>query len=101
MRWVMIREEGGRRRERSPVVGPPSSVPRPPSYNRHVTANELTGLQRTILEIEALGLPLREAVRLANARVGFFVGQQRYREELQRALEIIGADQPQTAEAAG
>ena len=63
--------------------------------------HDLTGLQRTILEIEALGLPLREAVRLANARVGFFVGQQRYKEELKRALEIIGADQPETAEAAG
>jgi hypothetical protein len=66
-----------------------------------VTANELTGLQRTILDIEALGLPLREAVRLANARVGFFVGQQRYKEELQRALEIVGADQLESAEATG
>ena len=70
-------------------------------YNRSVTENELSGLQRTILEIETLGLPLREAVRLANARVGFFVGQQRYKEELQRALEIIGLEQPETAEATG
>ena len=30
-----------------------------------------------------------------------FVGQQRYKEELKRALEIMGADQPETAEAAG
>jgi hypothetical protein len=66
-----------------------------------VTENELTGLQRTILEIEALDLPLREAARLANARVGFFVGQQRYKEELQRALDVIGASQPETAEATG
>ena len=66
-----------------------------------MTANELTGLQRTILEVEALDLPLREAMRLTNARVGFFVGQQRYKEELRRALEIIGADQPETAEATG
>jgi hypothetical protein len=66
-----------------------------------VTENELTGLQRTILELETLGLPLREAARLANVRVGYFVGQQRYKEELERALEIIGADQPEAAEATG
>jgi hypothetical protein len=70
-------------------------------YNRGVIDNELTGLQRTILEIESLGLPLRESVRLANARVGFFVGQQRYKDELARALEIIGANEPEAAEATG
>jgi hypothetical protein len=66
-----------------------------------VTENELNGLQRTILEVEALGLPLRESMRLVTARVGFFVGQQRYKEELESALQIIGVDQPEAAEATG
>lgn len=48
-----------------------------------------------------MGLPLREAMRLVNARVGFFVGQQRYKEELKRAQQLVGANQPQTADAAG
>ncbi|HEX3247623.1 MAG TPA: hypothetical protein VHX16_19605 [Chloroflexota bacterium] len=66
-----------------------------------MTENELNGLQRTILEVEALGLPLRESMRLVTARVGFFVGQQRYKEELESALQIIGVDQPEAAEATG
>ncbi|MFN0072648.1 MAG: hypothetical protein ACKVVP_14285 [Chloroflexota bacterium] len=72
-----------------------------PSYNGSVDEQELTGLQRTILEVEALDLPLREAMRLVNARVGFFVGQQRYKDELAQALRIVGADQPEPAETAG
>lgn len=45
----------------------------------------LTELQRVILEVDALGLPLRDATRLVSQRVGFFVGQQRYQEELRKA----------------
>lgn len=66
-----------------------------------MTDQALTGLQQTILEVDAMGLPLREAMRLVNARVGFFVGQQRYKEELKRAQQLVGANQPQTADAAG
>jgi hypothetical protein len=65
-----------------------------------VTEQELSGLQRTILEVDAMGLPLREAVRLTNARVGFFVGQARYNEELVRARKILSAHQPESADAA-
>lgn len=61
----------------------------------------LTQLQREILEIDALGLPVREAVRLANVRVGFFVGQQRYREELAKARQIVAESGAEPAEAVG
>jgi hypothetical protein len=50
---------------------------------------QLTELQRVILEIEALELPLRDAMRLATQRAGFFVGQQRYTQERDRALAIV------------
>lgn len=45
----------------------------------------LTDLQRAILEVDGLGLPERDAMRLVTQRVGFFVGQQRYRDELRKA----------------
>jgi|GEM_PF-5997834 hypothetical protein len=56
----------------------------------------LTELQRVILEVEQLGLPRRDAMRLVTQRVGFFVGQQRYAEELSKALKIL-AGQPAPA----
>lgn len=100
MRWLKGIPRRGRRTEGS--LRPAGSVVRRRlQYNRSVTETELTGLQRTILEVEALGLPPRESMRLVNARVGFFVGQQRYKEELERARELIGADQPEAAEATG
>jgi hypothetical protein len=55
-------------------------------------AAQLTRLQQIILEIDKLDLPLRDAMRLATQQVGFFVGQQRYLEERQRARAIVGAD---------
>ena len=42
----------------------------------------------------ALDLPLRDAMLLATQRVGFFVGEQRYVEERQKALAIL-AGQPE------
>jgi hypothetical protein len=57
-----------------------------------VTDQELTALQQAILEVDALNLPLRDAMRLVTARVGFFVGQQRYLGEQKRVREIVGAD---------
>jgi hypothetical protein len=61
-------------------------------------AEQLTRLQRIILDIEKLNLPLRDSMRLATQQVGFFVGQQRYIEERDKALAIL-AGQP--AEATG
>jgi hypothetical protein len=54
----------------------------------------LTRLQQVILEIDRLNLPLRDSMRLATQQVGFFVGQQRYIEERQKALaKLAGADE--------
>jgi hypothetical protein len=38
----------------------------------------LTPLQRVIYETDQLGLTLRDSVRVATQRMGFFVGQHRY-----------------------
>src|SRR5947208_13614728 len=67
-------------------------------YNRPMPEEQLTRLQQIILDIEKLGLPLRDAMRLATQQVGFFVGQQRYLEERDKALAMI---QGQPEEAAG
>jgi hypothetical protein len=61
-------------------------------------AEQLTRLQKIIVDIEKLNLPLRDSMRLATQQVGFFVGQQRYLEERDKALAIL-AGQP--SEAAG
>lgn len=63
-----------------------------------MTDQELTALQQAILEVDALDLPLREAMRLVTARVGFFVGQQRYLGEQKRAREIVGANSTELVE---
>ena len=59
---------------------------------------KLTRLQEAILRIDRLGLPLRDAVRLANIEAGFFVGQARYEEELRKALRIVGQGDEETPE---
>lgn len=51
-------------------------------------ADTLTDLQQVILDVDALGLSVRESIRMVSARVGFFVGQQRYQDELAKAREI-------------
>ena len=53
-------------------------------------ADQLTDLQKVILEIDALDLTVRDSIRQVSARVGFFVGQQRYQEELVKARAIAG-----------
>jgi hypothetical protein len=55
----------------------------------HDPEDQLTELQRVILEIDQLGLPLRDAVRQVNIRVGFFVGQQRYLEEVRKIRQKV------------
>ena len=51
-------------------------------------ADQLTELQQIILETDALDLTVRDSIRQVSARVGFFVGQQRYQEELVKARAI-------------
>ena len=53
-------------------------------------AEQLTELQRVVLEVEARGLTVRDSIKQVSAQVGFFVGQQKYREELERARQIVG-----------
>ncbi len=53
-------------------------------------ADQLTELQQVILEVDALGLTVRDSIRHVSGRVGFFVGQQRYLEELAKARAIVG-----------
>jgi hypothetical protein len=52
-------------------------------------AEPLTELQQVILEVDALGLTVRDSIRQVSARVGFFIGQARYQAELEKAREIV------------
>ncbi|MCC6175023.1 MAG: hypothetical protein IT305_06945 [Chloroflexi bacterium] len=54
-------------------------------------ADELTELQKIVLEVDAHNLTVRDSIRQVSGRVGFFVGQQRYLEELRKAKEIAAA----------
>jgi len=68
-------------------------------------AEQFTELQKVILEIDALDLTVRDSIRQVSARVGFFVGQQRYQEELEKARAIVetgsGPDEVGTEAARG
>jgi hypothetical protein len=64
-------------------------------------AERLTELQEIILEIECLNLPLRDAMRLATQRVGFFVGQERYLKERERALALAAGEPAEPAGGVG
>jgi hypothetical protein len=52
-------------------------------------AEQLTELQQVVLETDALGLTVRDSIKQVSARVGYFVGQQKYLEELEKARAII------------
>lgn len=54
---------------------------------------QLTPLQRAIYEIDQLDLSVRESIKLASQRVGFFVGQQRYLEERKRIERLLAQEQ--------
>lgn len=60
-------------------------------------AEQLTDLQKIILETDALDLTVRDSIRQVSARVGFFVGQQRYQDELAKARAIVGEDAEQAS----
>jgi hypothetical protein len=51
-------------------------------------ADQLTDLQQVVLEVDALDLTVRDSIKQVSARVGFFVGQQKYLEELTKARAI-------------
>lgn len=52
----------------------------------------LTPLQRAIYETDQLDLTLRDSIKLVTARMGFFVGQNKYLEERAKIARILGAD---------
>ena len=52
----------------------------------------LTPLQRVIYETDQLDLTLRDSIKLATARMGFFVGQHKYLEERGKIARLLGQD---------
>jgi hypothetical protein len=52
----------------------------------------LTPLQRVIFEIDQLDLTLRDSIKLATARMGFFVGQHKYLQERAKIAALLGTD---------
>ena len=52
----------------------------------------LTPLQRVIYETDQLDLTLRDSIKLASARMGFFVGQYKYLQEREKIANLLGAD---------
>jgi hypothetical protein len=53
----------------------------------------LTPLQRVIFEIDQLDLTLRDSIKLATARMGFFVGQHKYLQERAKISQLRGPDE--------
>ena len=52
----------------------------------------LTPLQRVIYETDQLDLSLRDSIKLASARMGFFVGQYKYLEERAKIQRLLGGE---------
>ena len=52
----------------------------------------LTPLQRVVFETDLLDLTLRDSIKLASARMGFFVGQHKYLEERGKIARILGVE---------
>lgn len=52
----------------------------------------LTPLQRAIHETDLLDLTLRDSIKLVTARMGFFVGQNKYLEERAKIARVLAAD---------
>jgi hypothetical protein len=53
------------------------------------TVPGLTPLQRAIYETDQLDLSLRDSIKLVSARMGFFVGQNKYLEERAKIARIL------------
>jgi len=51
----------------------------------------LTPLQRAIYETDQLHLSLRDSIKLVSARMGFFVGQNKYLEERAKIQRLLGS----------
>ena len=49
----------------------------------------LTPLQRVVYETDQLDLSLRDSIKVATARMGYFVGQHKYLEERARIAALI------------
>jgi hypothetical protein len=49
----------------------------------------LTPLQRVIFETDRLDLSLRDSIKLATARMGFFVGQHKYLQERAKIAQLL------------
>jgi hypothetical protein len=54
----------------------------------------LTPLQRVVYETDLLNLSLRDSIKLASARMGYFVGQYKYLQERAKVASLMGADAP-------
>ena len=52
----------------------------------------LTPLQRVIYETDQLDLSLRDSIKLATARMGFFVGQNKYLEERAKIARLLAVN---------
>jgi hypothetical protein len=53
----------------------------------------LTPLQRAIYETDQLDLSLRDSIRIVTARMGFFVGQNKYLDERAKINRLLGETQ--------
>jgi hypothetical protein len=53
----------------------------------------LTPLQRVVFETDQLGLSLRDSIKLASARMGFFVGQHKYLEERAKIARLLPTEE--------
>jgi len=49
----------------------------------------LTPLQRVIFETDQLDLSLRDSIKIATARMGFFVGQYKYLQERGKIAQLL------------
>jgi hypothetical protein len=54
----------------------------------------LTPLQRVVYETDQLGLTLRDSIKIASQRMGFFVGQNKYLEERAKIARMSGETEP-------
>jgi hypothetical protein len=65
----------------------------PPPMQSLDNLQSLTPLQRAIYETDQLDLSLRESIRIVTARMGFFVGQNKYLEERAKINRLLGEAQ--------